>query len=108
MNALGVPPEKAICRKSHLAALYLAAPACHRLREGSGQREAVAIAQYSLHLSHRSFEVGNSCILQVLASERIYQRALSGLVEARARQYRDVTRLYVATAGGWVGNAAAR
>jgi NodT family efflux transporter outer membrane factor (OMF) lipoprotein len=72
------------------------------------QREAVAIAQRSLHLSRRSFEVGNSGILQVLDSERIYQRALSGLVEARARQYRDVTRLYVATAGGWVGNPQAQ
>ncbi len=71
-----------------------------------GQREAVDVAARSLHLSRRSFEVGNSGVLQVLDSERIYQRALSGLVEARARQYRDVTRLFVATAGGWTGGAA--
>lgn len=68
------------------------------------QRDAVDVAARSLHLSRRSFEVGNSGVLQVLDSERIYQRALSGLVEARARQVRDVTRLFVATAGGWTGN----
>ncbi|WP_232475993.1 efflux transporter outer membrane subunit [Flavisphingomonas formosensis] len=72
-------------------------------RSVSNQRESVAVAQRSLHLSRRSFEVGNSGILQVLDSERLYQRATSGLVQARARQYLNVARLYVATAGGWTG-----
>lgn len=67
------------------------------------EREAVDVARRSLQLSRRSFEVGNSNVLQVLDSERIYQRTLSGSVEARARQYRNVARLFVATAGGWNG-----
>ena len=67
------------------------------------QQEAVNVAQRSLALSRRSFQVGNSGILQVLESERLYQRASSNLVEARARQYLNVARLYVATAGGWTG-----
>ncbi len=65
------------------------------------QRDAVSVARHSLQLSRRSFEVGNSGILQVLDSQRLYQRASADLVDARARQYLNVARLYVATAGGW-------
>ena len=60
------------------------------------------IAQRSLYLSRRSFQVGNSGILQVLEANRVYQRAQLALVEARSRQYFNVARLYVATAGGWL------
>ncbi|MGI4949090.1 MAG: efflux transporter outer membrane subunit [Janthinobacterium lividum] len=73
-------------------------------RSVSNQQEAVSVAQRSLALSRRSFQVGNSGILQVLESERLYQRAASNLVEARARQFLNVGRLYVATAGGWTGH----
>ena len=69
-------------------------------RSVNTQRDALTVAQRSLALSRRSFEVGNSGILQVLDSERLYQRASSDLVVARAQQYLDVARLYVATAGG--------
>lgn len=70
------------------------------------QRSSVQVAQRSLGLSRRSFQVGNSGVLQILDSERLYQRASSNLVEAQARQYLNVARLYVATAGGWTGDAA--
>jgi NodT family efflux transporter outer membrane factor (OMF) lipoprotein len=76
-------------------------------RSVANQQEAVSVAQRSLALSRRSFQVGNSGILQVLESERLYQRAASNLVEARARQFLNVGRLYVATAGGWTGPAPA-
>jgi NodT family efflux transporter outer membrane factor (OMF) lipoprotein len=65
------------------------------------QREALAVAQHSLALSRRSLQVGSSGILQVLDSERLYQRAASDLVGARAQQFADIARLYVATGGGW-------
>jgi NodT family efflux transporter outer membrane factor (OMF) lipoprotein len=65
------------------------------------QREALVVAQRSLQLSRRSFEVGNSGILQVLDSERLFQRASLDYADARARQLLDVARLYVATASGW-------
>ncbi|GAA4781423.1 efflux transporter outer membrane subunit [Stakelama sediminis] len=68
------------------------------------QQEAVSVAQHSLHLSRRSYQVGNTGILQTLDAERQYQRAQSGLVEARARQFLNVAHLYVATAGGWTGD----
>ena len=45
--------------------------------------------------------MANTGILQVLDSERLYQRASSDLVEARAQQLLSIARLYVATAGGW-------
>lgn len=69
----------------------------------AAQEEAARIAERSLHLSRRSFQVGNSGILQVLDASRTYQRAKLAVVEARARQYQNVARLYVATAGGWTG-----
>lgn len=71
------------------------------------QQRSAGIAQRSLHLSRRSFEVGNSGILQVLDASRSYQRARMALVEAQARQFLNVARLYVATAGGWTGPAVA-
>ena len=70
------------------------------------QRESVAVAERSRHLSQRSYQVGNSGILQVLETERLYQRARNGLVLAQTRQFLNVARLYVATAGGWTGPAA--
>jgi len=68
----------------------------------SAQQQAVQIAERSLYLSRRSFQVGNSGILQVLDASRSYQRAQLALLEAKTRQYQNVARLYVATAGGWI------
>lgn len=70
------------------------------------RHESAQIAQRSLALSRRSFEVGNSGVLQVLEANRSYQRAQLALVEARSRQYLNVARLYVATAGGWTQDQA--
>ncbi|EZP55796.1 efflux transporter outer membrane subunit [Sphingomonas sp. RIT328] len=76
-------------------------------RSVADQQASVAVAERSRHLSRRSFEVGNSGILQVLETERLYQRASNGLVVARTRQFLNVARLYVATAGGWIAPAPA-
>lgn len=67
--------------------------------------DAAAIANRSLALSRRSFQVGNSGVLQVLDASRLAQQAQLGLLDARAKQLLDVARLYVATAGGWTGQA---
>ncbi len=76
-------------------------------RSVRNQNEAADVARRSLGLSRRSFQVGNTGIIQTLDAERQYQRAASNLVEARARQILNVARLYVATAGGWTGDAQA-
>jgi NodT family efflux transporter outer membrane factor (OMF) lipoprotein len=73
----------------------------------ASQQQAVGVAERSLHLSRRSFQVGNSGILQVLDAQRLYQRTRLALLDARSRQYLNVARLYVATAGGWSAPAAA-
>jgi len=71
----------------------------------ANQQQAVSITERSLHLSRRSFEVGNSGILQVLDASRVHQRSKLALVTARTQHFLDVARLYVATAGGWTGPA---
>jgi NodT family efflux transporter outer membrane factor (OMF) lipoprotein len=76
-------------------------------RSLAAQQQAAEIAERSLYLSRRSFQVGNSGILQVLDASRSYQRARLALLEARTRRYRNVARLYVATAGGWIDEPAA-
>lgn len=70
-------------------------------REIAARSEAAEVSGRSLHLSRRSFEVGNSGVLQVLDASRSYQQAQLALLEARARQYQNVARLQAATAGGW-------
>lgn len=77
-------------------------------RELTARQETAEIADRSLHLSRRSFQVGNSGILQVLDASRSYQRAQLSLLESRIRQYQNVARLYVATAGGWIAEAPAK
>jgi NodT family efflux transporter outer membrane factor (OMF) lipoprotein len=70
-------------------------------RSVSNQLDAVQTATRNRDLSRQSFEAGNTGILNVLDAERLYQRAQLALVDATARQYVDVARLFVATAGGW-------
>ena len=66
------------------------------------QNRAAEISGRSLYLSRRSFQVGNSGILQVLDASRAYQRAKLSLLQARTQQYLNVARLHAATAGGWM------
>ena len=73
----------------------------HDQQAVDAQRQALSATGSSLALSRRSFEVGNSGVLDIVDAERIHQRALSGLVEARAQQLLNSARLFVATAGGW-------
>lgn len=72
-------------------------------RSVSLQAEAASVADRSLNLSRRSFQVGNSGVLQVLDASRGAEQARLALLDARMRQYLNVARLYVATAGGWSG-----
>jgi len=67
------------------------------------ERQTIDVAGRALALSRRSFQVGNSGVIDVLDAQRVYQRALSSEVDAHARQYLDSARLFVATAGGWRG-----
>lgn len=75
-------------------------------RELAARHEAAEIADRSLYLSRRSFQVGNSGVLQVLDASRSYQRARLSLLQTRVNQYQNVARLYVATASGWIPGTA--
>ncbi|MCX7865235.1 MAG: efflux transporter outer membrane subunit, partial [Novosphingobium sp.] len=66
------------------------------------RERSAAIAERALNLSRRSFEVGNSGLLQVLDASRSYQQARLALLDARARQFQNIARIHVATAGGWI------
>ncbi|MBB4860105.1 NodT family efflux transporter outer membrane factor (OMF) lipoprotein [Novosphingobium chloroacetimidivorans] len=70
-------------------------------RELEERQAAAEIAERSLYLSRRSFQVGNSGVLQVLDASRASQRPQRSLVDTRARQYQNAARLMIATAGGW-------
>lgn len=85
----------------------LLAAVANDARSVATQQRATDVAARSLHLSRRSFQVGNSGILQVLDASRTHQRIRLALVDAQARQFLNVARLYVATAGGWTGPAVA-
>ena len=64
-------------------------------------RQTADLSDRSLALSRKSFQVGNSGILQVLDASRANQRARMALVDAQNRQFMTIARLYVATAGGF-------
>lgn len=70
-------------------------------RSLSAQQEALRVASQSLTLSRASHAAGASGVLQTLEASRVHERARIGVVEAQARQLINLTRLYVATAGGW-------
>jgi NodT family efflux transporter outer membrane factor (OMF) lipoprotein len=86
----------------------LLAALVHDQQAVDAQRQALSVTGSALDLSRRSFQVGNSGVLDILDAERIHQRAQSGLVEARAQQFVDSARLFVATAGGWTGTPPAQ
>lgn len=68
----------------------------------AARQRSANLAERTLHLSRRSFQVGNSGILQVLDASRSYHQEKLALVDTRARQFHNVARMYVATAGGWL------
>lgn len=68
-------------------------------------QDSARLAERSLDLSRKSFKVGNSGVLQVLEASRAQHRARLALVDAQGRQFVNVARLYVATAGGWSDRA---
>jgi len=60
------------------------------------QAEAVETAAQSLDLARKSFQAGNSGILDVIDAERRYAQAKLGLSRARAQRLADTVQLYLA------------
>ncbi|MBU6267842.1 MAG: efflux transporter outer membrane subunit [Sphingomonadales bacterium] len=74
----------------------------------AAERESASLAERSLDLSRKSYQIGNTGVLQVLEATRSNERAKLALVDAQAKQALDIARLYVATAGGWLDEPAAK
>jgi NodT family efflux transporter outer membrane factor (OMF) lipoprotein len=65
----------------------------------SAQQEAARTAAQSLDLARRSYQAGNSGILDVIDAERRYAQAQLGLSRARAQRLLDTAQLFVALGG---------
>jgi NodT family efflux transporter outer membrane factor (OMF) lipoprotein len=62
----------------------------------AAQSQALTAAQENLELTRDSYHEGNVGVLQVLDSERSYQRARLGYVRAQAQRLRSTAQLFVA------------
>jgi len=77
-------------------------------------RHSVDVASEALKLQQKSYAVGTTNVLNLIAAERTYAQARLGLATARIQQYEDTAGLLVALGGAWwkdqaaTGNAAAR
>ena len=65
------------------------------------QAEAEALAHESLDLVSRQYKLGAVSYLSLLDSQRGYQQARVGLVQAQAARYADTAALFQALGGGW-------
>jgi NodT family efflux transporter outer membrane factor (OMF) lipoprotein len=68
----------------------------HSAEQLAAQSQAVNVAQQSLDLTRESYDAGNVGVLQVLDSERSYQRARIGYVRAQAQRLQNTAQLFVA------------
>jgi NodT family efflux transporter outer membrane factor (OMF) lipoprotein len=71
------------------------------------ESEAAAIAAQSLDLARRSYQAGNSGVLDVIDAERRYAQAQLGLSHAKAQRLMDTAQLYLALGGSPVTPPAA-
>ncbi|HWK50118.1 MAG TPA: efflux transporter outer membrane subunit [Steroidobacter sp.] len=65
------------------------------------QAQSESLARESLDLVTRQYELGAASYLQLLDSQRTYQQAKVGLVQAQAARYADTAALFQALGGGW-------
>jgi NodT family efflux transporter outer membrane factor (OMF) lipoprotein len=70
------------------------------------QGEAADIASQSLDLARRSFQAGNSGVLDVIDAERRLAQAQLGLAQARSKRLMDTAQLYLSLGGSARSEAA--
>lgn len=75
----------------------------HDGEEYASQERALEAAAASLRLNREGYRAGEVGLLQVLDSERAYQRALLGEIRARTARLLDVAQLSVVLGGGAAG-----
>jgi NodT family efflux transporter outer membrane factor (OMF) lipoprotein len=65
------------------------------------QADAESLARESLELATRQYRLGAVSYLALLDSQRSYQQARVGLVQAQAARFSDTAALFQALGGGW-------
>lgn len=73
----------------------------HDAEQLTAEQTAYQSAESTVELTRRSFQLGNSSLLQVLDAQRQLQRARLGLAQAEGQRFLDSTQLFVALGGGW-------
>lgn len=73
----------------------------HDAEQLTAEQTAYQSAASTVDLTRRSFQLGNTTLLQVLDAQRQLQQARLGLARAEAQRFLDSTQLFVALGGGW-------
>jgi NodT family efflux transporter outer membrane factor (OMF) lipoprotein len=73
----------------------------HDAEQITAEQTAFQSAESTVNLTRRSFQLGNSTLLQVLDAQRQLQRARLGLAQAEGQRFLDSTQLFVALGVGW-------
>jgi outer membrane protein TolC len=80
----------------------------------SVDRHSVDVASEALRLQQKSYAVGTTNVLNLIAAERTYAQARLSLATAQIQQYQDTAGVLVALGGAWwkepaaTGSAGAR
>lgn len=69
----------------------------------AAQQRALDTASQAMKLQRLRYSEGASTLLDLLDSQRQYQQARLGYVQAEAQRYKDTVQLLVAMGGGWWG-----
>jgi len=65
------------------------------------QEQAVDTAAKSLNLARKSYQAGNSGLLQIQDAERLLAQAQLGLIRAQSQRFLDTAQLFVALGGSY-------
>ncbi|WP_026470197.1 efflux transporter outer membrane subunit [Alkanindiges illinoisensis] len=65
----------------------------------AAQQQAVSTARASLELSRKSYQAGNTGLLQIEDAARQLSRAQLGLIEAQSQRFSDTAQLFVVLGG---------
>ncbi len=66
------------------------------------QAQVESISKEALELSTKQYQLGATSYLALLDSQRTYQQALIGLINAKAARYADTAALFQSLGGGWL------
>jgi len=78
----------------------------HDAEERDAQTHAENAARDTVDLTRKSYNEGNTGVLQVVDAQRLYQQARLGYVRAEAQRYMDTAQLFLALGGSGIKTGA--